>query len=220
MSIVRPSELHRLPLSPLSDKSALGSPQDSYTQDHTQYPTSIRDNLYERGIDATELNLKYNRLTVPIMDDEQFYEILLDIAGRREHDKSDMESDLKRKLQELTNPLLDDYNAAKFELGMMGVDCIEPSHTFAAFLRQNTVNGRQRFIADCLPSIIEVCGNDKRRRQKRTHTGRCHHPETRISITPPQAPRRVTRRSNRISRAQPRRSDRIRAQPRRTLDVQ
>lgn len=35
-----------------------------------------------------------------------------------------MESELKRKLQELSNPLLDDYNASKFKFGMKAVDCI------------------------------------------------------------------------------------------------
>ncbi|KFY03558.1 hypothetical protein V490_00139 [Pseudogymnoascus sp. VKM F-3557] len=221
MAIVSSSESLRLPPSPsLSGESTLGSPRDDYTQD-TQEPTSIRDKLHARGIKAAELNERYNRQSVPIMADDRFYQ-LLDIASRGGHDGNDMESELKRTLQEIGNPLLEDYNAAKFEFGMKGMDRIEPSYMFAAFLREQTIHSCQGFIAYCLPFLIETAGKDRRMRQRRT--GRKHHLEPHTSNTPSQAPRCATRRSDRISRARsrenPRRSDRIRTQRGRARNVQ
>jgi hypothetical protein len=89
----------------------------------TQAPTSIKSILLGRGISddkADELKDRYNRRSIPIMDDGLFFQLLNQIA--MDNDLEEVESKLQSYIDQKSSSLYDDYVTAKHEIGLAGLN--------------------------------------------------------------------------------------------------
>lgn len=204
------SESRQLPISPsLSIASTLSS---------TQVPSSTKTILLDFGISidkADELNHRYNRRSIPIMEDERFFQMLEQIATNNVLEE--VESELQHVIEQKSARLSEDHSDAKFEIGMDGL-AFFPSESqqfiFSSCLRKHTIHGFKEFVAYCLPLLIKACQKNKRKRQRPGGTSREHGQRvpSKASKPPSQMMGETPRRSARISRSIPRRSKRIEGQ--------
>ena len=206
------SESLQLPISPsLSIVSTLCS---------TQVPSSTKTILLDFGISidkADELNHRYNRRSIPIMDDERFFQMLEQIATNNVPDE--VESELQHVMEQKSARLSEDHSDAKFEIGMDGLAFFRSSESqqfiFSSCLRKHTIHGFEEFVAYCLPPLIEACQKNKRKRRRPTGTSREHGQRVPSKASKPPSQmmgESNPRRSARISRSIPRRSKHIKGQ--------
>jgi hypothetical protein len=168
---IEQSKLHQLPISP--SLSATSAP------DFTQAPTSIKSILLSHGISdnkADELNYLYNRRSIPVMDDGLFFQLLNEIAT--DIDPDQVESELRRRIDQQSTSLYNEYVAAKHEIGFSGLDLfqtVSQQFQFTAGLRKHTIHGFEAFVASCLPPLIEACQKSEIKRRRRKNTSPKHY---------------------------------------------
>ena len=189
------------------------------TPGSTQLPTSFKSNLLNLTISSEEIERllnKYNRQTIPIMEDEKICEWLCeDVATSGLVD----ESKLDLRIRKESSSMEQDCVSAKISISFAGLDFFhtdEQRHNLIAGLQGLTMHGYGRLL-DCLSFLVEQTAwrknNSKHQRRARAD---CEH-----TINQPQRPSRsalhvteVTglRRSKRISHQPQRRSARIEKQ--------
>lgn len=200
---------HRLrPLSP-----SPSSVSNSQGNCDTQVPSDIKDALLKRGISserADDFNSRYNRRSIPIMNDEIFFDHLNEIATDNVPDE--VETELEALMARESARLADDYFDAKFDIFLAGVN-VFPSESqkfqFGTSLRQHSIHGFEGFVAYCLPHLIETCKN-KRGRQRRPPKRPEHN--RRLKSEASKSSSQHPRRSSRFSLDSPRRSRRLQRQ--------
>lgn len=197
------------PLPPSPSLSTASSPCSNQVQ------FSAKTTLLAHGISsekADELNSRYNRQQIPIMDDDLFFRILNKIAAATSPEK--MESKLQYSIAQESARLQDDYFDAKFEIGIVGREIFQlesEKHHFTTGLRKHTIHAHKGLVAYCLPPLVKACRDNKSKRPP-IRTSHKHNRRTTLETfePAPSSTRDIPRRSDRISRSSPRRSKRLR----------
>jgi hypothetical protein len=211
------SERQELPISPARSTASTASTLDQ-SGDFTQLPFSYKDVLPKRGISdvkADELNLKYNRQSIPLMDDEIFFLNLGRIAAENAPEK--VESELQRFIEQESARLHEDYCDAKYDVGSHGPRLLQSDalrFQFVTGIRKQTVHGYEALVAYCLYPLIQAAQkNQPKRRQRAPSSRTLKQPATSKVKRPVEvAGGGGVRRSPRICRDNPRRSTRIKGQ--------
>lgn len=207
------SDQNFLRLSPLTSTSSTAS--------QTQAPTSVETQL--GGCISLEiakrLRDKYNRKLIPIMGDDEFFDILVEVATK--FSPESIEAQLQCHLHS-NDQVTDAYEAAKHEMWMPGLDWFEEDSLkllFTAGLSLGSFRGIQRFLTHCVPHLINLLNHKtesnlsnrvskpKRKKEpKFTQSG----PRRNTRIAPQGDTRIPPRRDTRIA---PRRSTRVSRKP-------
>lgn len=119
---------------------------------------SAKDTLLHRGVSLQlidDLNARYNRRTIPVMNDEQFFQLLSGVAIDSE--PAAIESKIQTVMDEKNTSIHYSYVAAKYEIGLATLDLFQSvaqQFRYLSSLREHTIHNFEGFVADCLPTLI------------------------------------------------------------------
>jgi hypothetical protein len=166
--------------------------------------------LYPRNIPidtAEELVIRYNRRSIPIMDDWDFYHLINEVTSLyNESDK--IEKELQNRLNIKSTTLDSDYDTAKYTFGLEGNKLFGPNrdleNQYRAGVCSHSVHGFQAFMAYCLPIFTEALLDRKKEDTKKNHKTKTKRMPKNVNKTsPPAAVTKPYRRSARIANRSP-----------------
>jgi hypothetical protein len=133
----------------------------AYYGDVTQGPaTPIETILPRYGIsmdDAEQLNRKYNQETIPRIQVERFWNLIIDVAKGTE--PAEVESKIAKIMEERTIQSRAKFDKATYKIMLSGPRCFEEaqqqSDFGAALSHEHTIHEYEALVANCLPALVK-----------------------------------------------------------------
>lgn len=176
----------------------------SSTASQTQAPTSVETQLGDciSLETAKRLRDKYNRKEIPIMSDDEFFRILVEVATKVSPES--IENQLQSYLHSNDDQVTDAYEAAKHEMWMRGLDWFEEDSLkllFTAGLSLGSFRGIQRFLTHCVPHLINQLKHETESNLSNRVSKPKRKKEPKFTQSGPRRDTRIApRRSTRVSR--------------------
>lgn len=129
--------------------------------DVTQGPATPIERILPRyGIsmdDAEQLNQKYNQETIPRIQVERFWDLIVDVAKGTE--PAELESKIANIMEERTIQSRAKFDKATYKIMLSGPRCFEDAQQqsdFGASLsHEHTIHEYEALVANCLPALVK-----------------------------------------------------------------
>ena len=125
----------------------------------TQYEISNRTLLREQGVSDADIDIyvdRYNRSSVPVIQDEMFFNICLRIV--KENQGKVVETELQREIEKQSSYIYERYETTKIDMMMTHRNFFtsdDDQQQFDAGIRTLTVYNYCALVGNCLPPLVE-----------------------------------------------------------------